>query len=112
MPQHSREREAAAKAVEDDLAQACGALNAATARLVSVLARALEARAHEGTGIHSPEQWVAWKCGVSAGRAHRLVAMARRMGALPRAASAFESGEVTEDQVAVVCRHAPSYADA
>ena len=49
------EREAAAAAVEDDLAQACGALNAAAARLVSVLARALETKAHEGEGIYSPE---------------------------------------------------------
>ena len=111
-PHHSMEREAAAAAVEDDLAQACGAFNAAAARLVSVLARALETKAHEGAGIHSPEQWVAWKCGLSRGRAHKLVSMARRLGELPQAALAFSAGQVSEDQVAVVCRHAPAYADA
>ena len=93
------------------MAQACGALNAATGRLVSLVARALESGAHEGTGIHSPEHWVAWKCGLSRGRARRLVAMARRLSELPETAAALEAGELSEDQVAVVCRHAPAYAD-
>ncbi len=51
-------------AIEDEMAQVCGALNAASSRLVSLVARALATGAHEGTGIHSPEQWVAWKCGL------------------------------------------------
>ena len=110
--QHSQGREAEAGAIEDELAQVCGVLNAATARLVSLLARALESGAHEGTGIHSPEHWVAWKCGLSRGRARRLVHMARRLAELAETASAFEAGQLSEDQVAVVCRHAPSYSDA
>ena len=100
------------RAIEEELGRVCGALNAASSGLVSLVARALETGAHEGTGIHSPEQWVAWKCGVSAGRARRLVNMARRLGDLPRVASAFQGGELSEEQVAVVCRHAPAYADA
>ena len=109
---HTQGREAEAEAIEEELAQACGALNAATARVVSLVARALHTAAFEGTGIHSPEQWVAWRCGVSRGRARRLVSMARRLGELPHTASAFEAGELCEDQVAVVCRHAPAYSDA
>jgi len=109
---HSEEREAEATAIEDDLAQVCGALNATTGRLVSLVGKALETEAFGGSGIHSPEQWVAWKCGVSRGRARRLVAMARRLPELPHTASAFGAGELCEDQVAVVCRHAPAYADA
>jgi hypothetical protein len=109
---HSQEREAEADAVEAEMAKACGALNAATGRLVSLLARALEGGADQATGIHSPEHWVGWKCGVSRGRARRLVAMARRLGELSETARAFEAGEVSEDQVAVICRHAPAYADA
>ena len=35
----------------------CGTLNAATARLVSLVGQALQTGAFEGTGIHSPEQW-------------------------------------------------------
>nr|MBA2752015.1 DUF222 domain-containing protein [Actinomycetota bacterium] len=110
--QHSESQEAEAKAVEDEMAQVCGALNATTGRLVLLIARALESGACEGTGIHSPEQWVAWKCGVSGGRARRLVAIARRLSELPETLGALQAGELSEDQVAVVCRRAPAYADA
>ncbi|HSH60937.1 MAG TPA: DUF222 domain-containing protein, partial [Acidimicrobiales bacterium] len=110
--QHCEQREAEAAALEGELAEVCGALNAATARLVALVGQALETGACEGTGIHSPEQWVAWKCGVSGGRARRLVAMARRLPELAHTASAFNGGELSEDQVAVVCRHAPAYSDA
>ena len=109
---HSESQEAGAKAVEEEMAQVCGALNATTGRLVLLIARALETGACEGTGIHSPEQWVGWKCGVSGGRARRLVAMARRLPELPETLGALQAGELSEDQVAVVCRHAPAYADA
>ncbi len=110
--QHVEGREADVEAIEEEIAGVCGALNATTGRLVSLIARVLSTGAYEGTGIHSPEQWVAWKCGVSGGRARRLVAMARRLPALPETASALHAGELSEDQVAVVCRHAPAYADA
>jgi len=109
---HCEDREADAGAIEEELAMVCGTLNVATARVVSLVARSLETGACEGTGIHSPEQWVAWKCGVSLGRARRLVSMARRLPELAETASAFEGGELTEDQVVAVCRHAPAYADA
>jgi len=112
LPQHSECQENEANAIEEEMAQVCGTLNATAGRLVALIARALASGACEGTGIHSPEQWVAWKCGVSAGRARRLVAMARRMPELPETASALRAGELSEDQVAVVCRHAPAHADA
>ncbi len=110
--QHVEGREGDATAIEDEIAEVCGALNATTGRLVFLIARVLDTGAYEGTGIHAPEQWVAWKCGVSGGRARRLVAMARRLPELPETASALHAGELSEDQVAVVCRHAPAYADA
>ena len=110
--QHRQSCEAGAESVEEEMAQVCGALNAATGRLVSLIARALQSGACEGTGVHSPEQWVAWKCGLSGGRARRLVAMARRLPELAHTASALQAGELSEDQVAVVCRHARAYADA
>jgi len=38
--------------------------------------------------------------------------MARRLGELPITAAAFEAGELCEDQVAVIARHAPAGIDA
>ena len=37
--------------------------------------------------------------------------MARRLGELPETKAAMEAGELGEDQVAVICRHAPAGID-
>ena len=50
--------------------------------------------------------------GVSPARARRLVLMARRLAELPETRAAFDNGELCEDQVAVVCQHAPASVDA
>jgi hypothetical protein len=98
--------------LELEIAQVCGVLNAATARLVGLIARVLESEAWQVSGIHSPSHWVAWQCGVSPSRAGRLVAMARRRAELPETTAAFEAGELGEDQVAVIARRAPASIDA
>jgi hypothetical protein len=71
----------------------------------------LETEAWQGWGIRSAEQWVAWKCGISPTRARTLVTMARRLGELAETKAAFEAGELSEDQAAVVCRRAPAHVD-
>jgi len=101
-------REAEAVVLEFEMAQVCGVINSATGRLVDLIARVLDTGAWEGWGIHSPEHWVGWKCGVGAGRARALVAMTRRLGELPTTMAALQSGELSEDQVGVVCRHVPA----
>jgi len=98
--------------VEDEIAEQCGILNVATGRLVSLIGRVLAAEAYAGAGIRSPEQWVAWKCGVSLGRARALVNIARRRPELSVTRSALEAGELVEDQVAVICRPTPAHNDA
>ncbi|MDP1806702.1 MAG: hypothetical protein Q8K72_16105, partial [Acidimicrobiales bacterium] len=87
--------------LEAELALTCGLLNATTGRLVGLLDRVLETGIWQVAGIHSPTQWVSWKCGVSPARAKSLLATA-----------AHEAGELCEDQVAVICRHAPAGVDA
>jgi hypothetical protein len=105
-------REAEIDELEAEMASLCGIVNAATGRLVSLVAQALETGAWEQSGIRSPSHWVAWKCGLSASRARRIVSMAKRVAELPQCHSAFEAGELSEDQMAVVSRHAPSANDA
>lgn len=106
------DREREARRLESELAEVCGILHATTGRMIELVAKVLATGAWEGVGIRSPEHWVAWKCGVSPGRARRLVAMARRLGDLPETRAALEAGEVSEDQAAVVCRHVPPTSDA
>ena len=84
-------------------------MNAATTRLVHLIARVLETEAWQGFGIRSASHWVAWRCGVSPARAKRLVLMARRLAELPGTRAAFEEGALCEDQVAVVCHHADAF---
>jgi len=72
-----REREAEVARLEGEIAEVCGVLNAATGRLVDLIATVLATDAWTGAGIRSPQHWVAWQCGVSARRARALVAMAR-----------------------------------
>ena len=103
--------EGVAAELEHEIARVCGVMNAAVGRLVRLIADVLETGAWEGAGIRSPSQWVAWKCGVSSSRARRLVAMARRLVELPETRAALEKGELGEDQVAVICRHAPTGID-
>ncbi len=104
--------EAEATIFEDEIAEVCGILNVATGRLVSLIGRVLATESYAGAGIRSPEQWVAWKCGVSLGRARTLVAMARRLPELPVTRAGLKAGELAEDQVAVICRHTPAHNDA
>ncbi|HJV09735.1 MAG TPA: DUF222 domain-containing protein [Acidimicrobiales bacterium] len=105
-------REAKAATLEREIAEVCGVMNAATARLVRLIGEVLETESWQGWGVRSASQWVAWKCGVSPARARSLVLIARRVNELPETAAAFDGGELCEDQVAVVCRHAPASVDA
>jgi len=99
-------------ALEAEMAQVCGVLNAATGRLVALIAKALATGARQQAGICSPGHWVAWRCGLAPARARSLVSMANRLGELPATRAALEAGSLSEDQAAVVCRHAPASTDA
>ena len=105
-------REAEAEAIDGELARVCGIINMAAARQVELIRRALDNGSYAASGVRSAEQWVAWKCGVSPGHARALVAAARRLPELPESAAAFAAGELSEDQVGVICRHAPAHNDA
>ncbi len=98
--------------IELALAEVCGELNAAHARLVALVAQTLELSCWEGAGIHCCEQWVAWRTGLSTGRARQVVQMARRRLELPATFAAFGAGELSVDQVSVVARHTPPAFDA
>ena len=86
-----RIREPVSSELEAEIARTCGVLNATTGHLVGLLARVLESGVWQVAGIHSPAQWVAWKCGVSPARARELVHMARRLRELPETRWAFEA---------------------
>ena len=98
--------------LEAELAVVCGRLNVASARLVGLVAEALESEVWAGAGIRSPEHWLVLRAGLSPGRARQVVLMARRVRDLPVVMGAFGAGALSVDQVAVVARHAPSHVEA
>ena len=93
--------------IESELALACSQLNAAHGRLVELVAEVLEAECWVGAGVHSCEQWVAWKAGLSPARAHDVVILARRRQELPAMTTALAEGLLSVDQATVVARHTP-----
>ena len=98
--------------LEAELAVVCGRLNVASARLVGLVADALESEVWAGAGIRSPEHWLVLRAGLSPARARQVVLMARRVRDLPVVMGAFEQGSLSVDQVAVVARHAPAHVEA
>jgi hypothetical protein len=93
------------RSLEDRVADVVGLLNVVTAELVVVIGEVIRTGAWEGFGIRSPEHWVVWRCGVSPGRARRLVRMARALDALPATKGLFRAGSLGEDQTTLIVRH-------
>src|SRR5829696_8535320 len=87
-------------ALEERGAAAVGALNAASAELVAVIADALVCEAWRG--FNSPEHWIAVRFGLGPQRARRYVAAARALAVLPECRAAYGNGEISEDHVATI----------
>jgi len=97
--------------LEVELAEVCGQLNVLHARLVSLTAAGLGAKAWEHWGAHTPAQWLAWKAGLSRGQARLIVRLAERQVELPVTMEAFAAGELSLDQVAPIAQRVPAWAE-
>ena len=98
--------------LEDRLAVVCGHVNALNAELVRLVAEAMALECWHGPGLHWSAQWIAWKTGMSAGRATQVMKLVARRDELPVTFAAFEAGELSVDQVSPIVEHVPAYADA
>jgi len=98
--------------IESALADVCGTVNVVSARVCGLVSEALVSGAWEGWGLASPEHWVRLQLGASSAHASRVVAVARRWGELPVTMAVFGAGGLSFDQVAVIAKAIPAYADA
>jgi Domain of unknown function (DUF222)/HNH endonuclease len=96
---------------EAELASLCGVLNASYARLVAIVADALDDESWAIAGVRSPEHWLTMRAGLSPFRARQVVAVARRRGELPSVMGQFADGQLSLDQVMVVARYAPAHVE-
>jgi hypothetical protein len=103
---------AAELSLEHELAALCGVLNQSHARLVAIVAQALQDESWAIAGVRSPEHWLVMRAGLSPFRAGQVVAVARRRGELPSVMGEFADGQLSLDQVVVVARYAPAHVEA
>jgi Domain of unknown function (DUF222) len=97
--------------IEKEVAEVCGILNVAHARLVDLVVEVLENDLWSGHGVNSPEFWVAWQTGMSPSRGKTIVDIARRRVDLPATLAAFSAGELSVDQVGAIAKYTPSHND-
>ncbi len=96
----------------DEMGELTGQRNAIDGRLVEIIAEIDGAGTPDGnslwgaTGCRSLEALVAWKTGVSPRRADTMVAVAHRLGELPRCAQGLREGRVSLDQIGVIAEGA------
>ncbi len=93
---------------EEAVAAAAGVRNAADAALVDLVAAALARRWWEGWRIHTPEQWLMWRTGVSRATARAIVRLARRAAELPTVMAPFRAGGLSLDQASTIARYVPA----
>ena len=97
--------------IETGVAEVCGQLNAAHARLVRLVAEVLEGDRWAVPGIMTPTHWVQWQTGCNRARAHTLLRVAQRVDELPVCMGLFDAGALTLDQMAVIAARCPARHD-
>jgi hypothetical protein len=110
-PQSVAERDEAYAGLISQIAEVCGVLNVAHARLVALTAQAIDQELWQGWGIRSLEHFLCWQAGLSPSRAHQIADIARRYDELPETIEAFTNGELSVDQVATVAQRIPAHHD-
>ena len=109
LPTH--ERVAALDRLGDEIAELSAHLDAATARLLTLI-REFDARGGWNTGFRSCADWLSWRVGLNPGAARERVRVARALGTLPRLAEALARGELSYSKVRALTRVATSETEA
>ncbi len=97
-------RRARLGALDSAIGELAAHLNAATCRLLELLAELDAAAGWADDGARSPGQWLAWRCGISPAAAKDHLAVARRLQELPAITAAFSTGEISFWQARALCR--------
>ena len=105
MPTHSPDVSTATelKRLGDEIAELSAHLDAATARLLS-LVREFDDRGGWNIGFRSCAAWLAWRVGMDLGAARERVRVARALATLPRVADALAGGELSYAKVRALTR--------
>ena len=95
----------------DQIAELSAHLDAATARLLTLI-REFDERCGWNTGFRSCAHWLAWRIGLDLGAARERVRVARALGMLPLLAEALARGEMSYSKVRALTRVATPQTEA
>src|SRR5438477_9381342 len=87
----------------DEIAELSAHLDAATARLLTLI-REFDARGGWNSGFRSCAEWLAWRVGMSPGAAREHVRVANALSRLPRLTEAFARGQLSYSKVRALTR--------
>ena len=88
----------------DQITTLAGQINAATYRLLKLIAEFDRRKAWAGYGIRSCAHWLNWKCGIAMSAAREKVRAARALEGLPAINTAFQKGELSFSKVRAMTR--------
>ena len=88
----------------DQITTLAGQINAATYRLLKLIAEFDRRKAWAEYGIRSCAHWLNWKCGIAMSAAREKVRAARALEGLPAINTAFQKGELSFSKVRAMTR--------
>jgi len=93
-----------ADALEREITDLCAQINAASYRLLQLIAELDDAAPWGAWGLNSCAHWLNWRCGIGLNAAREKVRVAHALKALPSISSAFESGRLSFSKVRALTR--------
>jgi hypothetical protein len=90
--------------LEAQITELWGHLNAATYKLLVLIAKFDRERAYERHNLVNTAQWLNWQCGIGGVAAREKVRVARALEQLPKISAAFASGEISYSKVRAMTR--------
>ena len=103
MAERQRE-EQALEALEAEITELWGHINAATAHFLALLAEFDHREGWAQHGISSCAHWLSWQCGIGPVAAREKVRVARALTSLPKIAEAFGEGRLSYSKVRALTR--------
>jgi hypothetical protein len=91
-------------ALEAQITELAGHLNAANHRLLALIAEFDRRKGWADSATQSCAHWLNWKCGIDLGAAREKVRVAHALESLPRIAAAMARGELSYSKVRAVTR--------
>ena len=97
-----------ADALEGEITNLCAQINAASYRLLQLIARLDDEEPWGAWGLQSCAHWLNWRCGISLNAAREKVRVAHALKDLPAISANFESGCLSFSKVRALTRIADS----